>query len=78
MTISLRLVSLLVVTTCGCPQPGPSDGEEGGACFGNGTCNDALACVNGTCVEPLAPAEGEGEGEGEGDACRTLVGSITV
>lgn len=26
------------------------DGVEGGSCYGNGTCNDGLTCLDGTCV----------------------------
>jgi hypothetical protein len=32
------------------PANANPDGTQGGACYGNGTCNDGLACVDGTCL----------------------------
>jgi cysteine-rich repeat protein len=43
------------------PDNQPPDGAEGGACYGNGSCDDGLTCASNTCV--ALPAEGEGEGE---------------
>lgn len=34
---------------------GPASGELGGACYGNGTCNDGLMCQEDVCVEVVAP-----------------------
>ena len=36
--------------------PAHPDGTEGGACYGNGTCNDDLTCASNLCVRLPAPA----------------------
>ena len=33
------------------PAVDPEPGEEGGACYGNGTCNEGLLCVDDICVK---------------------------
>ena len=43
----------------GKPDSEPAeDGAEGGACFGNGTCNDGLACVDDVCEAITAQVNG--------------------
>jgi hypothetical protein len=43
---------------------GKPDGTEGGACYGNGTCNAGLTCLSKLCVMP--PKGGDGCGCGLG------------
>src|SRR5205823_4373077 len=42
----------LVVASCG-GSNSPSQGEVGGHCYPNGTCNVGLSCVGGFCVAAL-------------------------
>jgi hypothetical protein len=55
----------LLLAGCACGGGGGSEGGKGGECYGNGTCDDGLDCVKGTCVKPGA-ADDDGE-EGTGD-----------
>jgi hypothetical protein len=51
MRLIIGVVALLLVTGCG--DDGPSadnDGEVGGHCYANGTCNVGLNCSAGICV----------------------------
>lgn len=50
---------LLVIASCARRDDGGgevekqyADGTERGDCYGNGTCNDGLACMSGLCVRP--------------------------
>jgi hypothetical protein len=62
-------VTFGVLAGCGADPPVPDDGanespapgEEAGACFPDGTCNEGLECEDGVCVR----IAGEGEDEGE-------------
>lgn len=38
---------------------GPKQGEEGGACYGNGTCNAGLECLSQLCVNPGVDGGGD-------------------
>src|SRR5690606_17863357 len=51
-------LSLCFVSACGLfdkddggGSSGASQGEEGGACYGNGTCDDGLVCVEDECID---------------------------
>ncbi len=47
---SLLICFVLALALCiGCGG-GPAQGEEGGECYGNDTCNTGLECVGGVCV----------------------------
>ena len=46
---------------------GPVPGEEGGACFQDGTCNEGLQCVDGICVVAEGNDNGEGNDNASGD-----------
>lgn len=60
----LGSVSVWIVSACGSSK---SQGAEGGACYGNGTCDAGLICSKGeTCVNPSAGAGGSGNGAGGG------------
>lgn len=43
-------------TTAGAPSPPTAQGSEGGACYGNGTCNQGLTCASGVCVREAGAA----------------------
>ena len=60
MAPALAWAVTVVATSCGAPEvpAAAADGSDGGACYGNGTCNEGLACVDDVCV-----SSGEGEGE---------------
>jgi uncharacterized protein (TIGR03382 family) len=48
---------------------GHPDGTEGGACYGNGTCNADLNCVSNLCAKPTSrPLKGCGCQTGGGGA----------
>lgn len=55
-----RSVLVLSLVACGAPD-GPDgaseDGEVGGHCYPNGTCNVGLACVDGVCVPSRPPGD---------------------
>lgn len=56
--LKIGLVSgVLVGLTVGCGEEDatPKMGVEGGSCYGNGTCDDGLACYSDKCVNPDAP-----------------------
>ena len=58
------------VASVGCTVAPYPDGSEGGACYGNGSCDDGLTCASEVCVQLPDGGEGEeeeGEGEGEGE-----------
>lgn len=53
-------------------DPGPGQrpvGAEGGACYGNGTCDTGLACVEGRCVAVIEDGGGLGEPCRSGGVC---------
>ncbi|HEY3445123.1 MAG TPA: hypothetical protein VGK67_02120 [Myxococcales bacterium] len=52
--IAFALLSAAAVTTAvwGCSKGGPSEGTEGGPCYGNNTCNADLICLSDLCVDP--------------------------
>jgi len=51
------LVVLLVVSLCAC---GADSGIEGGACYGNNTCDDGFECVSGVCKAEVDGAVSDG------------------
>lgn len=73
------MVSALFGCAAGSPVTGngigspAASGEEAGACFSDGTCNQGLECLDGVCVaveeggESEDEDEGDGESEGEGE-----------
>ena len=42
--------ALAFVLQAGCSDDSPGQGEEGGLCYPNNSCNDGLLCVLGICV----------------------------
>ncbi len=42
-----------ILTSIGCTE----EGSDGGPCYGNGTCNEGLECIEGNCVDGTAVAE---------------------
>ena len=54
----VALTVLVVLGACGRACTG--EGDEGGPCFPNDTCNDGLTCLSELCVDA---------GEGEGHEC---------
>ena len=71
----LALALPLWLAGCACGGGG-EEGGKGGKCYGNGTCDEGLDCVDGTCVKPTAAdgdddeeegEEGTGDDEGDGD-----------
>ena len=54
MRWALLAFALVVVFAVGCEGNGGGNstpaGSEGGACYGNGTCDDGLSCLSGLCV----------------------------
>ncbi len=44
-------VAAAFATTSSCGSGGPAAGDEGGDCYGNGTCNDGLVCLSDLCVD---------------------------
>ncbi len=49
----------------GTAQNTPNDGEEGGPCYGNNTCNAGLTCLSGICVNANG-VDGSGDGSTDG------------
>lgn len=47
------VISCLI--SCGDEEAAPKVGVEGGACYGNGTCDEGLACLSKKCVDPDGP-----------------------
>ena len=53
--LQLGFVSLILLgatVSCGEEDSAPAQGTEGGSCYGNGTCDDGLACYSDKCVDP--------------------------
>lgn len=51
MRLTVGVVALFLATGCGDDGPAPdNDGEVGGHCYPNGTCNVGLNCSAGICV----------------------------
>jgi hypothetical protein len=70
-------LGLAVVVVFACSKSETPAGQEGGPCYGNGTCNDTLACRSNLCVDLGAGgsgtagqggAGGTGGGSGGGDS----------
>ena len=57
---SLAVAAGVLVSSCSGPK---AEGVEGGPCYGNGTCNDNLACLSHLCVNaPVYVAAAAGVG----------------
>ncbi len=67
MRIPSRLVVVLmtasILASC---STAPVPGTQGGACYGNGTCDDGLSCASDFCVKVEDGGEGDGRIGGTG------------
>ena len=52
MRKSRLLIAVLVLPLVGCSEK--NEGEEGGPCYRNGTCDDGLVCLSNLCIKPLS------------------------
>ena len=85
----VALISTSILCLLGCPSENPppggfcEDGTQGCACYGNGTCDEGLDCVEGTCIGPgtggmdAGPVDGGGHTNptGSGVSKTSSVGS---
>ncbi len=54
------------LAAAGCSDDEKEAGVEGGPCFPNDTCNDALICRSNLCIDPDPNSNGDGDGDGTG------------
>jgi hypothetical protein len=72
-TVALATLGVLSCCRIGPPandngvDEGPLPGEQGGACYQDGTCNEGLQCVDNTCVVAEGNDNGNENDNGSGD-----------
>ena len=65
--LSFALLVLCGVAGCGEVVPSAAEGSLGGACHGDGTCDNGLACENNACVGTPVVVRGTKNGHNRAD-----------